>query len=74
MDIQLRRVRGATAVDVLTTKVTVNSGAYTANDESVNTANDDIAAGDMFYPDVDTIHTVAALGLSVTVTIKRDGN
>lgn len=68
MDIQLRRTRAGAAVDVFSAPVTVASGAYTASNETVDIANDDIQAGDMFFLDRDTVHTSPALGLSAVVT------
>lgn len=63
----LRRVRGATAVDMTSTGVTIAYDAYTASDETVNTSNDDLQTGDKIYPDVNAITTGAAhQGLSCT--------
>ncbi|MBL0732248.1 MAG: hypothetical protein JJW03_05275, partial [Desulfosarcina sp.] len=72
-DIQIRRVRGATAVDMLTATtglVTIAYDAYTASDGTVNTANDELALGDKIFVDVDAITTAAQKGLSVTAIFR----
>ena len=69
--IVIRRVRGNTPADMTSTGVTIDYDEYTASDEAVDIANDDLALGDKIYPDVNTITTGAAQkGLSVTVTFK----
>lgn len=68
MEIQLRRVRAGTPVDVLTTPVSVAAGEYTAANETVDLDNDDIEAGDMFYLDRDAVHDTPAFGLSAICT------
>ena len=67
----IRRVRGATAVDMTSTGVTIAYGAYTASDETVNTSNDDLALGDKLYVDVNAITTAVQKGLSVTCVFRR---
>lgn len=62
----LRRVRGATATDMTSTGVTIAYTDYTASDDIVDTANDDLATGDKLYIDVNTITTAAQKGLSCT--------
>lgn len=71
MDIQVRRSRAGTDADMLSIKVTVGSGEYTVNDETVDLANDDINAGDLIFIDVDTVHTTPATGLSVVLTFSE---
>jgi len=66
-DIQIRRRRAGTPVDMLSTKITIGAEYYAA-DGVINTSNDDIATGDNIYIDVDAIHSVAPQGLSVTLT------
>lgn len=66
-DIQIRRRRGNTDNDMLSTKITISSGEYTASDGVVNTSYDDLQTGDMIFIDVDAVHTTAAKGLSVTL-------
>lgn len=74
-DIQIRRVRGATAVDMLSTKATIDSGerdtTTAATAYVINTANDDLATADRIFIDVDAISTTAAKGLSVTLSFRR---
>jgi len=67
----IRRVRGATAVDMTSTGVTIDYDEYTASDETVNTSNDDLALGDKLYVDVDAITTASQKGLSVTCVFRR---
>lgn len=67
-DIQVRRRRGASVADMLTTKVTLATATFTAGNGVINTSNDDIATGDLIYPDVDALNAVAPIGLSVTLT------
>lgn len=69
MDIQVRRKRGATVDDMLSTVVTVDHGSYYANDGVIDLAADDLLTGDMIYIDVDVVHsTTASKGLTVTLT------
>jgi len=66
LDVQVRRRRAGSDVDMLSTKVTLGDEFF-ANDEEVNTSNDDVITGDQIYIDVDAIHSgTAAKGLSVT--------
>lgn len=64
----LRRVRGATAADMTSTGVTIAYGDYTASDETIDTANDDVATGDKIFVDVNAITTAAHKGLGCTAT------
>jgi len=66
-DIQVRRRRAGSDVDVLSTKVTIGDEWYAA-DGVINTSNDDLAEGDALYVDVDAAHSgTAPLGLSVLI-------
>jgi len=65
-DIQIRRRRAGSDVDMLSTKVTIGDEWF-ASDEVINAANDDVQTGDQIYIDVDAIHTTAPQGLSVTL-------
>jgi hypothetical protein len=56
----LRRVRGATAADMTSTGVTIGYDEYTASDETVDTANDDVQTGDKIYVDINAVTTGAA--------------
>lgn len=72
MSIQIRRRRGATNADVLSTKLTFDTGETSsttaATSHVINTANDDLNEGDMIYLDIDGVQTTAAKGLTVTIT------
>lgn len=69
MTIQIRRYRAGASADMLTTKITLGD-VYSATSTDVS-AYDDIATGDLIYVDVDTIHTTAAKGLTVTLTFNK---
>ena len=66
----IRRVRGATAVDMTSTGVTITYTDYTASDETVNTANDELALGDKLYVDVNTVTTAAQKGLGCSAVFR----
>ncbi|MCK5617637.1 hypothetical protein KAR91_88045 [Candidatus Pacearchaeota archaeon] len=70
-DIQIRRRRDTTDVDVLSTKLTIDSGETSsitaATEFVVNAANDDLVEGDLLFVDIDAISTTAPKGLFVTV-------
>jgi len=69
-DVQVRRRRAGSDVDMLSTKVTIGDEFY-ANDGVINTSNDDIATGDELYIDVDAVHSgTAPQGLSVILTFE----
>jgi hypothetical protein len=68
-DIQLRRRRAGSDADMLSTKITIGAEYYAA-DGVINTSNDDVATGDLIYPDVDAVHTTAPYGLTVTMTFR----
>jgi hypothetical protein len=66
-DVQVRRRRAGSEVDVLSTKVTLGDEFY-ANDGIINGSNDDLQTGDILYVDVDAIHSgTAPNGLSVVI-------
>jgi hypothetical protein len=69
--IQIRRVRSGAAVDMLSTRITIDANeptSYTAVAQPViNTANDDVAIGDLIFVDVDVAGT-GAKGLGVALT------
>lgn len=58
---QLRRIRSGASVDVLSTQSTIDSGEVTsvtaATPAVINTANDDLATGDILAADVDASGT-----------------
>ena len=66
----LRRVRGATAVDMTSTGVTIAYNEYTASDETVDTSNDDVQTGDMIYADVNAVTSAVQKGLSCTAVLQ----
>ena len=67
-DVQIRRRRAGSDVDVLSTKVTIGNEFF-ARDGVINASNDDLATGDILYPDVDAIHSgTSPNGLSITIT------
>ncbi len=70
-DVQIARVRSGSPVDVLSTKLTIDSteqGSDTAASAAViNTSNDDVATNDVLRIDVDDVSSVAPKGLIVTI-------
>ena len=66
-DIQLRRVRSGSSVDMLSTKITIGAEYY-ARDGVINTSNADVFTGDKIYVDVDAVHSTPPKGLTVTLT------
>lgn len=73
-DIQIRRRRSGSDADVLSTKLTIDSGETSsttaATPYAINTSNDDLSEGDLIYFDIDSISTTAAKGLSITIGCK----
>jgi hypothetical protein len=69
-NIMVRRRRSGADADMLNTAITIGDEYY-ANDESINTSNDDLAIGDSIYIDVDAVHTTPPNGLSVTMTFAK---
>lgn len=70
-DIQFRRVRAASPVDMLSTKLTLDStevdSSTAATAAVINATNDDVATGDQIYVDIDAVQTTKAKGLSVVL-------
>ena len=70
-DVQIARIRSGSPVDVLSTKVTIDSteqGSDTAATAAViNTSNDDMATNDVLRVDVDALSTTKPRGLIVTI-------
>lgn len=60
---QLRRLRSGSAVDVLSTGVTIDINEYTSSTAAtppvINTSNDDLADGDILLADLDVVGTGA---------------
>ena len=68
-DIQIRRRRAGSDIDVLSTKITIGDEYY-AQDGIIDPYNDDLQVGDMLYIDVDAVHSgTAPNGLSVSVEV-----
>lgn len=71
-DIQVHNV--TQAADMLSTEITIDTGETDSADAAtppvIDTANDDVAEGDMLRIDVDAIHTTPAKGLIVTLTFR----
>jgi hypothetical protein len=77
-EVQLRRRRGdsgsGTDVDMLSTRCAIDSGerssATAATAAVVDTASDDLQAGDLIYLDVDSVSSTKPKGLSVSVVCR----
>ena len=73
-DFQLRRVRSGSAVDMLSTKITIDSTETStttaATPAVINTSNDDVATGDIIYLDVDAVQTTKAKGGAVALEFR----
>jgi hypothetical protein len=71
-DIQIANVTDA--VDVLSTKLTIDSGETGSNTAAtpavINTSNDDIATNDLWRIDVDAVSTTPAKGLIITLEFR----
>jgi hypothetical protein len=71
MDIQLRRVRGGTDADMMSTKIGIADGADVSAAGSVNTSNDDVATGDLIHIDIDQVGSgTAGKGLTLVIGFK----
>ncbi|MFA6972676.1 MAG: hypothetical protein WC208_14935 [Gallionella sp.] len=72
MTIQIRNV--TRVVDMLTTEMTIDSAELdtltAATPAVIDTTNDDVSEGDVLAVDIDTVHTVVAKGLLVSLTFK----
>ena len=73
-DFQLRRVRSGSAVDMLSTKITIDSTETStttaATPAVINASNDDVATGDIIYLDVDAVQTTKAKGGAVALEFR----
>lgn len=74
-DVQVARKRlGGSFVDVLTTKITIDSTevdtSTAATPAVINTSNDDVQTGDQFRIDVDAVSTTKPKGLTVELTFR----
>jgi hypothetical protein len=71
-DYQIARIRSGTPADVLSTKLTVDSGENGSNDATpavINTSNDDLATNDVLRIDVDAVSTTKPKGLTITIGV-----
>lgn len=68
MDIQIRRKRSGVDTDMLTSPISIASGAWTASNGTIDTSNDEVQTGDVVSVDIDTIHTTPAEGLAISLT------
>lgn len=73
-DVQIRRTRSGSSVDMLSTKVTVDSAetdsSTAATAAVINTSNDDVSTGDRIAIDVDAVSTTAAQGMFVELVFQ----
>ena len=71
--IQIRRVRSGSAADMLSTRITIDANESTSHTAAtppvIDTANDDVATGDLIYVDVDVAGT-GAKGLIVNLSFQ----
>jgi len=70
-DIQIARIRSGTPADVLSTKLTIDSGETTSDTADaaavINTSNDDLATDDILRVDVDAVSGTAPEGLFIQI-------
>lgn len=73
--INFRRDRGGTIVDMLSTALTIDVGernhTTAATPAVINTANDDIADGDLIRVDIDAVPTTPPNGLTVALLFAK---
>ena len=71
-DFQLRRSRAGTDVDMLSTKLTVDSGEYSSATAAaaavIDATKDDVATGDIIFLDCDAVASTEATGSFATLT------
>lgn len=71
-DIQIRRVRAGTPVDMLSTKITIDTAELDSKDAAtaavIDTTKDDVLEADQILIDIDAKHTTAAKGTIVHLT------
>ena len=74
-DVQIARIRSGTPADMLSTKLTIDSGEIDSSTAAtaavINGANDDVATGDQIRIDVDATSTTKAKGLLVELTFTK---
>lgn len=72
-DIQIARTRSGSTVDMLSTKITIDSAevdSMTAAAAVIDTSNDDVQTGDRIRFDVDAVSTTAPKGLLVEMQFR----
>jgi microcystin-dependent protein len=73
-DIQIARTRSGSTVDMLSTKITIDSTEVdtitAATPAVINASNDDVATGDRIRIDVDAVSTTPPKGLIVELTFQ----
>ena len=71
-DVQIHRVRSGSSVDMLSTKITIDSTevdtSTAATPAVIDTSNDDVVTGDQVHVDIDAISTTPSKGLNVEMT------
>ena len=74
-DVQIRRVRSGSPVDMLSTKLTIDSTETSTSTAAtaavINTSNDDVLTGDMVYIDQDAVQTTPAKGGVISMTFAK---
>jgi hypothetical protein len=70
-DIQIARIRSGTPVDVLSTKLTIDSGETTSTTAAtaavIDASNDDLATDDLLRIDIDAVSSVPPKGLIISI-------
>lgn len=66
------RVRSFSAVNVLSANITLDYNQQSVADGTINTANDDLATGDVLYAEVVST-TSDAMGGTLTLTVEKVG-
>jgi hypothetical protein len=66
----VNRRRSGTSVEVLSADLSLATSGYTAATTAINTSNDDLAAGDMLYPEVSAVPTTAPTGASGIISVR----
>jgi hypothetical protein len=70
-EVQIRRNRNGTNVDMLSSKVSLGD-VYFSDTCTINTSNSSVQTGDLIFVDVDTVHsTTSPIGLFVTLKFKE---
>jgi len=70
-DVQIRRRRSGSEVDMLSSPITLSVGEYFAEDGVIDHSNKDVNTGDLIFIDVDSVTSTKPNGLSVTLTFRK---